>query len=148
MRGEGARIEALVHAGADDVLSRRDDPARVSARLCALARLGAREGAIERLAGLELDPRRRTLTVGDTAVQLRPREFGLLMHLVHAAGRIVPFGELRDTQGPAPTAGDSALRSGMYRLRKAITEHPGLGLEIETIRSRGYRLRGAGAGAP
>ena len=137
----GAETQRLVDGGADDVLGHDDDPERVSGRLRSLARIRRRDSGGERLGGLTLDPRSRTVRGGDSAVELRPREFGVLLHLVHAGGQVVPFDELQDVQWSGHDDGDSAMRSCMYRLRKALTDLPDLNVEIETVRNRGYRLR-------
>lgn len=135
------RTDRLVDGGADDVLLLDDEAARVSARLRSLARVPRGESSDETWGSVELDPRSRTVRLGGTTVELRPREFGVLLQLVHASGDIVPFHELQSVQWSDQADGDAAMRSCVYRLRRALDDAPGLNLEIETVRNRGYRLR-------
>ncbi len=136
-----SRTDTLVDRGADDVLHLEDDTARVSGRLRSLARVPREADPSERYGAVELDPRSRTVRLGPVELELRPREFGVLLQLVQATGRVVPFDELQSVQWADQPDGDAAMRSCVYRLRRALQDHPDLTLEIETVRNRGYRLR-------
>ncbi|MEQ8329783.1 MAG: winged helix-turn-helix domain-containing protein [Longimicrobiales bacterium] len=140
LRGHGVLAQRVVDAGADDVLALSDDPVRVSGRLRSLVRHRTPRSP-HHFGTLTLDPRARTARAGAAVVELRPREFGVLLHLVHAGGRTVPFEELQDVQWADQQDGEAAMRSCVYRLRKALSDHPDLDVEIETVRNRGYRLR-------
>jgi DNA-binding response OmpR family regulator len=80
---------AGLDAGADDYMTKPFALAELSARLRALLRRGAPRENILRVADLEMDTIRRTVTRGQTAIELKPKEYALLEFLMRHAGRPV-----------------------------------------------------------
>ncbi len=84
------RVEGL-EAGGDDYLAKPFAFSELLARIHALARrppLTAEQTAL-RVADLEMDLVRRTVSRGGQAIDLQPREFVLLEYLMRNAGRVV-----------------------------------------------------------
>lgn len=87
------RVEGL-KAGADDYLVKPFALVELLARVEALLRrpLGdatLAEGAVLRVADLELDRLKRTVRRGGERIELKPREFQLLEYLLRHAGHVV-----------------------------------------------------------
>jgi DNA-binding response OmpR family regulator len=86
--------------------------------------------------GIDLDGRR--VFVGNSEVQLSPKEFELLRLLLENAGRIVSRRELLDAcwcEGHANAT--KTLETHIRRLRRKLGTHPGPSV-IRTVRGRGY----------
>ena len=84
------RVRGL-QAGGDDYLTKPFAFAELLARVQALVRRSTRAPEPTRLAvgDLALDLLSRKVTRGETAIELRPREFALLEYLMRNAGRVV-----------------------------------------------------------
>ena len=89
-----------------------------------------------RFEGYTLDLRRGCLRRGDHAIELRPKSFSLLCHLVENAGRLVPKDELIKVIWPNVTVADEALTRCVSDVRSALgdTEQR----IIKTVMRRGY----------
>src|SRR5579864_7352951 len=95
-QGEFDQTEAL-DTGADDFLSKPFSYPVLLARLRALIRRGgASQGAVLVHGNLRLDSRDHRCWRGDEEVPLTPREFALLMYLMHRPGETVSKNELLD----------------------------------------------------
>ena len=101
-RGEvGDRIQGL-DLGADDYLPKPFVLAEVVARVRALARRGVSPDATMlnlKVADLSLDLLRREARRGETRLELSPREWRLLEHLVRAQGRTCTRDQLHAARG-------------------------------------------------
>ena len=83
------RVKGL-DLGADDYLTKPFSFSELSARVRALLRRAAQPAAIVlRVADLELNRVERTVKRGSDALDLTPKEFGLLEYLMRNAGRCV-----------------------------------------------------------
>ena len=80
------RITGL-DAGADDFVRKPFAVAEVSARLRALLRRGASRDSVLRVADLEMDTTRRTVTRAGTPIALTPKEYALLEYLMRNSDR-------------------------------------------------------------
>jgi DNA-binding response OmpR family regulator len=127
-----------LNAGADDYIAKPFRLGELLARIAALLRRTAPPGDDEVVVGdLVLDPFSRRASRGDVEMDLRPREFDLLLLLARNAGRVVPreriLAELwRDHWGGATKTLDMHIST----LRRRLGE-PGL---ITTFRGVGYWL--------
>ncbi len=127
-----------LNAGADDYIAKPFRLGELLARIAALLRRTAPPDDDQVVVGdLVLDPSSRVASRGGVDMDLRPREFDLLLLLARNAGRVVPreriLAELwRDHWGGATKTLDMHISS----LRRRLGE-PGL---ITTFRGVGYRL--------
>lgn len=142
MGGIDDRVEGL-NAGADDYLVKPFALAELLARLNALARRPALGSEPTRLkvADLEMDLIRRTVTRAGQRIELQPREFRLLEHLMRHAGEVVTRSMLLekvwDFHFDPQT---NIVETHVSRLRGKVDR----GFEAElihTVRGAGYCLR-------
>ncbi len=137
------RIDGL-DAGADDYLVKPFDIGELEARLRALLRRGAAEGAhaaSPSFGELRLDPERHGVAVGETFVELTRTEYGLLDVLVANPRRVLAHEVIYDRVwgydfGPA----SNALRVYVGYLRRKLADAGARPL-IHTVRGVGYVLR-------
>ncbi len=144
--GVGDRVEGL-EAGGDDYLVKPFAFAELLARLNALARrppLQEAEPTVLRVADLEMDLLKRTVTRDGKRIDLQPREFRLLEYLMRRAGQVVTRTML--LEGVWDFHFDprtSVVETHISRLRGKVDR--GFGIElIHTVRGAGYVIR-AGA---
>lgn len=135
------RIEGL-RAGADDYLAKPFAFGELSARIDALARRpqAMEAEAILRAADLEMDLIARRVTRGDQAIDLLPREFALLEHLLRRKGRVQTRTMLLEAVwdlGFDP--GTNVVETHVSRLRAKVDKPFDQPL-IETVRGAGYRI--------
>lgn len=140
--GVDDRVEGL-NAGADDYLVKPFAFSELSARLNALARRPQMAAETTRLvvADLELDLIRRTVTRAGVAIDLQPREFTLLAHLMRSPGRVhtrtMLLEAVWDFHFDPQT---NVVETHVSRLRAKIDRPFGAAL-IHTVRGAGYTLR-------
>ena len=136
------RIRGLT-AGGDDYLTKPFDTLELTARLNSLLRrrsLPARETAL-RVGDLEMDLLTRTVRRGGRTVELLPREYRLLEHLMRHAGQVVTrtmlFEEVWRYRNVEPT---NVIDVHVSKLRRKI-DPDGAAPLIHTARGSGYILR-------
>ena len=139
--GEFDEAEAL-DTGADDFLSKPFSYVVLVARLRALARRGgAAHGAVLRCGALELDVARRACALDDRPVELTPREFAVLEHLMSRPDEVVPKREIVEHVWDSAFDGDdNVVEVHVSALRRKL----GAGA-ITTVRGGGYRMRAGGS---
>lgn len=127
--------------GADDYLIKPFSFKVLVARLRALVRRGAPERPVVLTAGtLSLDPSRHTVTRADTAIDLTPREFGVLEYLMRNKDTVVTKAAILTNVWDAHFDGpDNVVEVYVRYLRRKIDIPFGTNT-IETIRGVGYRL--------
>ncbi|MCX5045716.1 response regulator transcription factor [Aldersonia sp. NBC_00410] len=128
--------------GADDYLTKPFSFVVLLARLRALVRRGAPERpAILSAGSLTLDPARRRVARGETALTLTPREYGVLEYLIRHKDDVVTKAEiLRAVWDSNYEGDDNVVEVYIGYLRRKI-DAPFDTDSIDTIRGVGYRLR-------
>ena len=137
------RIEGL-QAGADDYLGKPFAFGELSARLAALARRPKLqlEDSVLQAGDLRMDLIRRTVTRAGVEIDLLPREFALLEHLLRRKGRIqtrtMLLEAIWDISFDPQT---NVVETYISRLRAKIDKPFGQDL-LQTVRGTGYRIEG------
>src|ERR1700722_15043530 len=131
------RVDGL-GLGADDYLPKPFAFAELTARLRALLRRAQRSLAPVLTSGdLRLDPARRSASRAGQALDLGPKEFGVLELLLAARGRVVSAEELLERAwDEMADPSTSAVKVTVSRLRRKLGEPP----VIETLAQAGYRI--------
>ena len=137
------RVEGL-RAGGDDYLVKPFALAELSARLEALARRrGGTAAPATRLAvaDLEMDLLARTVKRAGRAIDLKPREFRLLEHLMRHAGQVVTRTMLLEAVWDYHfDPQTNVIDVHVSRLRRKVDRDFGAAL-IHTVRGAGYVIR-------
>jgi two-component system, OmpR family, response regulator len=142
MGGVHDRVAGL-EAGGDDYLIKPFAFAELLARVNALARRPpmAEVATVLRVADLEMDLLKRTVTRQGRRIELQPQEFKLLEYLLRHAGRIVTRTMLLENVWDFhfdPTT--NVVETHVSRLRGKIDR--GFAVELlHTVRGAGYSLR-------
>jgi two-component system, OmpR family, response regulator len=140
--GVGDRVEGL-EAGADDYLGKPFAFAELLARLNALARRPPLASAptLLKVADLEMDLLKRSVSRAGQRIDLQPREFRLLEYLMRRTGEVVTRTMLLegvwDFHFDPKT---SVVETHISRLRAKL-DQPGAPALIHTMRGAGYCLR-------
>jgi len=140
--GVGDRVRGL-EAGGDDYLVKPFAFAELHARLQALARRPplAEVQAVLRVADLEMDLLRRSVSRGGQRIELQPREFQLLEYLMRNAERVVTRTMLLEAVWDFhfdPRTNIVETHMSRLRAKLACAGAPEL---IHTVRGAGYALR-------
>jgi len=140
--GVDDRVEGL-KTGADDYMVKPFAFAELSARVQALARRPAMKGeeTVLQVADLKMDLVRRTVNRGGVEIDLQPREFLLLEHLMRRTGRVQTRTMLLEAVWDFHfDPNTSVVEPHISRLRAKIDkpfEHP----LLHTIRGSGYTVK-------
>jgi two-component system, OmpR family, phosphate regulon response regulator PhoB len=141
---ERDKIEGL-EGGADDYLTKPFSPKELLARIKAVLRRRAPErtdDAVE-ISGLRLDPATRRVIGNGREIALGPTEFRLLHYFMTHPERVHSRAQLLDrVWGDHVFVEERTVDVHIRRLRQAL-ESSGHDRLVETVRSSGYRMRGA-----
>lgn len=123
--------------GADDYMLKPFDPTELGARVRALLRRSTGEALPEiNVGNLTCDLANGTATINGEPIELRRREWAVLIALAHKAGHVVPkerlISEVFDYDDPV---GSNALEVYIARLRKKLSDG---GPNIRALRGLGY----------
>ena len=130
------RVKGL-DAGADDYLVKPFDLDELTARLRALLRRSGGRATPAIVHGkLCVDPAAHAATLDGSSVDLSPKEFAILLHLLENAGRVLSREQLEQSlYGWGEEVESNAVEVHIHHLRKK------LGAElIRTIRGVGYLI--------
>ncbi len=137
------RIEGL-QAGADDYLVKPFAFGELSARLAALARRPKAqvEETVLTAGDLRMDLIRRTVTRDGVEIDLLPREFALLEHLLRRKGRVQTRTMLLEAVWDISfDPQTNVVETHISRLRAKI-DKPFASELLKTVRGAGYRIDG------
>ena len=134
--------------GADDYIDKPFSPsvlvARVRANLAQYRRLkqGSREDGVLRSGSLTLDPRSRRVFLDGREVELKNKEYELLLFFMRNAGMVFDRETLYERVWGMEALGDNATVSvHINRLREKLEDDPADPRYIQTVRGAGYRFR-------
>lgn len=145
--GEFDQVDAF-ELGADDYLVKPFAFSILVARLRALVRRGGiARPAVLTAGDLSLDPATRRVSRGEVPIELTPREFGLLHHLMRNRGMVVSKLEILqsvwDSQHDGTDAGENVVEVYVGYLRRKV-DLPFARQSIQTVRGSGYRIAADG----
>lgn len=136
---DDAQVKAF-DLGADDYLTKPFSFTILVARLRALIRRGAPlRPAVLTVGSLSLDPGRRVVERESTAIDLTPREYGLLEFLMRNKDAVVTKSEILRNVWAHHTGCENAVEIYIGYLRRKIDLPFGTNT-IQTVRGFGYRI--------
>jgi two-component system response regulator RegX3 len=141
-------LETVVglEAGADDYVTKPFSVAELVGRVAALLRrrrIDAADRAPARLtlAGIEIDPRARTVAVAGSDVLLTTAEFELLLLLAESPGQVFTRQAIMEHLWKTPFFGDErSADTHVANIRRKIEDDPSQPTRVLTVRGVGYRL--------
>lgn len=147
-RGEEADKVLGFRLGADDYVAKPFGLLELLARVDALLRRASAAGATAKLAGpvtfgdVHVDPRTHTVERGGNAIQLRPKEYDLLIALLQRRGQVASRTELlEEVWGYSGEVYSRTVDTHVAELRRKLEENAAEPRHILTVRKTGYRIK-------
>jgi DNA-binding response OmpR family regulator len=140
-----------LEVGADDYMTKPFSMRELLARVRAMLRRSrmaqqatdADAAQAVRSGDLEADPLQRRVVLREKTLQLKPKEFDLLVYLMQQRGRVLTRDQLLEKVWGYTFGGDTRTVDVHIRwLREKIEEEPGTPRRLETVRGVGYRFVG------
>ncbi len=88
----------------------------------------------------QLDPENHVLWRGGDRLQITPKAFDVLCHLVDHAGSLVTQDELLEALWPETYVNPEVVRKYILEIRRVLGDQPEEPVFIETVTKRGYRF--------
>ena len=88
----------------------------------------------------QLDPENHVLWRGGARLQITPKAFDVLCHLVDHAGSLVTQDELLEALWPETYVNPEVVRKYILEIRRVLGDQPEEPVFIETVTKRGYRF--------
>ena len=138
-----------LEVGADDYMTKPFSMRELLARVRAMLRRSRMQQQAPdadaaqpvRSGDLEADPLQRRLTLRGGALQLKPKEFDLLIYLMQQRGRVLTRDQLLEKVWGYTFGGDTRTVDVHIRwLREKIEDDPSSPRRLETVRGVGYRF--------
>lgn len=142
-RGEDRDIIRTLDAGADDYLVKPFSVEQLEARLRAVLRRSAGDGAGAMIivGDLRVDPGARVASLDGTPLQLSPKEFDLLVYLAQREGVVVSKRQLMAEVWRQPYGGsEKTVDVHISWLRKKLGETAAQSRYLETVYGVGIKL--------
>jgi DNA-binding response OmpR family regulator len=138
-----------LEVGADDYMTKPFSMRELLARVRAMLRRSrmtqqaadADTAQVVRSGDLEADPLQRKVTLGERTLQLKPKEFDLLVYLMQQRGRVLTRDQLLEKVWGYTFGGDTRTVDVHIRwLREKIENDASSPRRLETVRGVGYRF--------
>jgi DNA-binding response OmpR family regulator len=144
-RGEEADKVRGLRLGADDYVTKPFGVLELLARVEALLRRtappGDGAGPPERFGVIEVIPASRSVLKSGKPVPLTPKEFDLLLALLHREGAVATRMELlTEVWGYSAAVLSRTVDTHVAELRRKLESDPAVPQHILTVRKAGYRL--------
>lgn len=145
-RSEELDLVVGFDAGADDYLGKPFSMAELTARIRARLRLMAANDSVLSAGGLTIDLQARRSHLDDDELHLTPKEYELLVLLMHNDGRVVSRQRiLSELWTGDPEAASRSLDVHMSSLRKKLGETTESTRYVHTVRGVGFRFEATDA---
>ena len=142
--------EAAYSGGGDDYLVKPFSSKELLMKVDALTRRYNRYSAKSETAGelirlwggVAISPEQREVTKNGTAVDVRDKEFDLLLYLARNRGRVISPGELyENVWGEMPLASsNNTITVHILNLRRKLEDNPSSPKTIRTVWGKGYQI--------